>query len=308
MLGGSHVSPNVSTKICFVMAPLGSPESDTRRRSDQVLRHLIGPVARDLGYHAVRADQIHSAGHINAQVLTMISEAPLAIADLTGLNPNVMYELAIRHACGGSVCQIASSDTQLPFDIAGLRTVFFDLANPDQLAAAKDELAAQVHSIIRRDDQYWPLLAGHELIPVRLTDEQTRNLVHLHQASSAFRIYRVIDETVTALEEQPDAFDPEAFFLDIRNALMESRRLCAAFESRRLGNVFRFYEVNYPMEELRAAVEGGLTILLNKVLDANTKRKRLLAYVQNAQLGLDERIERKLSSQPRADGQDSKGT
>ena len=67
----------------------------------------------------------------------------------------------------------------------------------------------------------------------------------------------MIDETVTAVEDNP-TFDKDAFVQEIRNALMESRRLCAPFESRRLGKLFRFFEANYPMAELPDTVEGGL--------------------------------------------------
>ena len=43
-------------KTCFVIAPLDSPGSEIRKRSDQVLRHILRPVLADCGYSAVRAD------------------------------------------------------------------------------------------------------------------------------------------------------------------------------------------------------------------------------------------------------------
>ena len=54
-------------KTCFVIAPIGEPESTTRRRSDQVMRHIIGPVVKSRGFTPVRADGIDRPGIIIAR-------------------------------------------------------------------------------------------------------------------------------------------------------------------------------------------------------------------------------------------------
>ena len=87
-------------KSCFVIAPIGEAESDTRKRSDQVLRHIIRPAVEVCGYQAIRADEIDKPGVITSQVIQHVVGDPLVVADLTETNPNVFYELAIRHAIG----------------------------------------------------------------------------------------------------------------------------------------------------------------------------------------------------------------
>jgi hypothetical protein len=71
-----------SEKICFVIAPIGAPGSETRKRSDQVLKHIICPAAADRGYTAVRADEIPEPGIITTQVIDQIVSVPLVVADL----------------------------------------------------------------------------------------------------------------------------------------------------------------------------------------------------------------------------------
>jgi len=85
-------------KSCFVIAPIGQEESETRNRSDLVLKHIIKPAAEECGYKAVRADEISEPGIITTQVIQRLIDDDLVIADLTERNPNVFYELAIRHA------------------------------------------------------------------------------------------------------------------------------------------------------------------------------------------------------------------
>jgi|ERR1700722_12100722 hypothetical protein len=87
----------VSDKQCFVIAPIGEPESETRKRSDKILKYVIVPAVEACQYQAIRADQISEPGMITSQVIQHIVDDPPVVADLSGRNPNVFYELAIRH-------------------------------------------------------------------------------------------------------------------------------------------------------------------------------------------------------------------
>lgn len=65
----SDVAKQKALGLCFVNAPIGSDGSDVRRRSDQVLRHIIRPAVDECGYRAVRADEIAKPGLITSQVI-----------------------------------------------------------------------------------------------------------------------------------------------------------------------------------------------------------------------------------------------
>ncbi|MGE8207862.1 hypothetical protein ACQKP0_25710 [Heyndrickxia sp. NPDC080065] len=77
-------------KTCFVVSPIGSNESETRKRADQVLRHIIEPCVKKKGYsEVIRADKISDPGTITYQIIDQIVNADLVIADLSEHNPNV---------------------------------------------------------------------------------------------------------------------------------------------------------------------------------------------------------------------------
>jgi hypothetical protein len=146
--GQSAESREAKGKSCFVVAPIGADGSETRKRSDQVLRHVIAPVVQAHGYSKpVRADLISESGRITQQVIQRIVEDDLVVADLTGSNPNVYYELALRHALRRPFVQIMTGNEPLPFDIADQRTIIFDHHDLDSVAAAKDELGRQVAAL-----------------------------------------------------------------------------------------------------------------------------------------------------------------
>jgi len=137
----------MSKKKCFVISPIGEDGSDTRKRADQVLKHVIKPAAEECGFDAIRADDIAEPGLITSQVIQNIIDDPLVIADLTGMNPNVFYELAIRHSIRKPLVQIIQKGDKIPFDVAGMRTVSVDHKDLDSVDEARAEIVKQINSV-----------------------------------------------------------------------------------------------------------------------------------------------------------------
>lgn len=136
---------------CFVISPIGPLESDIRRQADKVLKHIIQRSLEPLGFSVMRADAISEPGTINLQILKRIVDSEIVVADLTGTNPNVMYELAIRHAIKKPVILLLKSGEKIPFDIATERTIFYDLGDIDSVENTREELAQQAKFIQKKE-------------------------------------------------------------------------------------------------------------------------------------------------------------
>lgn len=127
-------------KKCFIISPIGSEGSDIRKRSDQLLKHVIEPVCSSNQFEAVRVDRIHSSDSINQDIINHLEDAELVIADITDHNPNCFYEIGYRTALKKPLIQMKHADTAIPFDIHSIRTIDYVLNDPDKLEECKEKL------------------------------------------------------------------------------------------------------------------------------------------------------------------------
>ena len=92
------------------------------------------------------AHKISEPGSITKQVISEIYDSKLVIANLTNRNPNVMYELALRHAIGKPAIMIAEKGTLLPADIITQRTIFYQ-NDAKGVLELRDELKKDTWSV-----------------------------------------------------------------------------------------------------------------------------------------------------------------
>lgn len=148
--GPADESDNTS---CFVIGPIGDRlgpyGSDARAQYEQSLRlwdYVIRPACQVLGIKPVRADQIAEPGEITEQIFRRLRDADLVIADVTGGNANVMYELGFRHTFNKPTIQIGEKE-RLPFDITVIRTLQF-VTNETGLVEARDKLRDSIKAAL----------------------------------------------------------------------------------------------------------------------------------------------------------------
>ncbi|MEN6341758.1 MAG: hypothetical protein ABFC89_04275 [Methanospirillum sp.] len=130
---------------CFIIAPIGESGTTTRTRTDKLIRYLIEPALQEFGLVPRIANRMSDGGDIQRQIVMNLIQAPLVIADLTDGNPNVFYELGIRHLTEQPCIHMIEDGNDIPFDLSSMRTIFynFDVGN-------SDGIRIQLRDFIRR--------------------------------------------------------------------------------------------------------------------------------------------------------------
>ncbi len=115
--------------LVFVAMPFGKKRAGKAEIDfDDIYEKAIKPAALACNVEIIRADEERSGGFIHLSMYERLLLAEIVIADLTLANPNVFYELGIRHcARPRSTILIFSSQTKLPFDVAPLRALPYKL-------------------------------------------------------------------------------------------------------------------------------------------------------------------------------------
>jgi hypothetical protein len=123
----------------------------------------------------------------------------LVIADLTGGNPNVTYELAIRHMIRKQVIQIKDSSDHLPFDISDVRTISFDYRFVKSMNWCREEISKQILAIERNPENVVsPITHALNLLALTTSNEPAKAVIEQIQSDLQLLRARVAD-----LERRP---------------------------------------------------------------------------------------------------------
>lgn len=87
---------------------------------------VVVDAANALGLEVLRGDERASGGDIFNQILKAIVSARVIVANITGRNPNVFYELGIAHALNKPVILVCEQGNDVPFDLQSKRIIFYD--------------------------------------------------------------------------------------------------------------------------------------------------------------------------------------
>lgn len=140
----------MSKYTCFVISPIGQLGTKTRQDADDLLELVIQPALEIYDFKVIRGDHRSEAGQIDVDVIQSVQEADLCITDLTGLNPNVMYELGRRDETGKPVIVLKQRDQELPVDLGTRRCIEYDLDSRRGVRDAVQQIRNFLEPVIER--------------------------------------------------------------------------------------------------------------------------------------------------------------
>lgn len=113
--------PAPKEKTCFVVMPIADMTGYDAGHFTRVYEDLIIPACDKAGFKADRADDVKNTTLIHSTILNRLIRADMVVCDLSGKNPNVMFELGIRQAFDKPVTLIKDETTNGIFDVDPLK-------------------------------------------------------------------------------------------------------------------------------------------------------------------------------------------
>ena len=111
---------------CFVLMPFSATKSCSEDQWSYIFTGMIKPAVERSGFAFACKRSDVPTGSIIEHILDEVNRADLVIADLTDRNPNVFYELGVRHALRDSTILVAQDINDVPFDLRPYAVVVYD--------------------------------------------------------------------------------------------------------------------------------------------------------------------------------------
>lgn len=147
-------------KTCYIISEIGKPESAERKWANFVREYIIAPAVTGCGYEAPARSDDPDKDLIMADIIQQMFEVDLVIADLSGYNPNVFYELGIRHCAQKPAIHLIKIGQSTPFDLGANKAIFIDeshLAVKQAISDIKERIAA----ITKEPKQFYSQVQQH---------------------------------------------------------------------------------------------------------------------------------------------------
>lgn len=139
-------------ETCFVIMPFISTfESE--------YNNIIRPAVEAAGLTCIRADEIYSKPQIMSDIWKSLRSSRIVIAELSGRNTNVFYEVGVAHTLGKPVIIITRNQDDVPFDLKALRYLYYDTNNPFWGQNLQKALTNMIKKLLK-EEEYGTVFEG----------------------------------------------------------------------------------------------------------------------------------------------------
>jgi formylglycine-generating enzyme required for sulfatase activity len=133
LIEADEVARRGTKEVVFVIMPFKPPFND-------YYKSVIRPAVSDAGFEVTRSDEIYGTRAFIQKIWSGILRAEAIIAEMTGSNPNVLYELGLSHAIGRKVIMVTQNIDNVPSDLRHINCIVYDTALPNWADQLRNEI------------------------------------------------------------------------------------------------------------------------------------------------------------------------
>ena len=227
---------------CFIIMPFGE-------WSDYYYETIYIPAIESTGLIPRRADDLYRPSAIVHDIWALTQQAKIILADLTGKNPNVFYELGLAHAVAKPAILITESMEDVPFDLRALRVITYNKNEPDWGDRLRDKIKTAIKEVLDT-----PLEA---VLPTFIKVKETKSQPTVTKAEKELISMR---QDIDLLKRELQDRSTVASRYEDRNADIRDAKLIArnAFEEGRSVRIIEEYlmaRYRFPLSQVRAIIK-----------------------------------------------------
>lgn len=185
---------STTPSTAFVISPFGEP-------FDTYFTHIVKPALEESGLYAVRGDSLYRPSTIVDDIWQGIRGAKLLVAELTGRNPNVFYELGLAHAVSKPVILLSESIDDVPFDLRSIRVLLYNKDHPDWGSKLRTTLGQAIAEVLQNPTSAIP--STFKTAVKSVVPEESETLLRLEALEAV--VHRLIDD----IDVDSPAFVPD---------------------------------------------------------------------------------------------------
>lgn len=189
-----------SQDICFAVMPFGG-------WFDDYYTSIYCPAIQSAGLTPFRADDLYRPSTIVNDIWSYTKKAKLILADLTGKNANVFYELGLAHALAKPAILVVENMGDVPFDLRALRVIEYNKNAPNWGDVLKGKIEASIKEVLDAPAQSVlpAFLDVKETAKKPTVTEKEKELIEMRQDIDMMRRELLLSSTRSGIEEiDPD--------------------------------------------------------------------------------------------------------
>lgn len=159
----NNIQRELKNNQCFVLMPF------VENWSDRIWKKQIKRIIETFGMTCKRSDDFYGP-NVMADIVQGIVESRIVIAEITGRNPNVFYELGASHSLRKDVIILTQNVSDIPFDIKGHRCIIYE-DNADGYEVLEKKLPKYIKQCIYSDlkDNFGKEIANEDKVVLYLS-------------------------------------------------------------------------------------------------------------------------------------------
>ncbi len=140
-------------KVCFVIMPFSGTQSCTEEEWTHILENVIKPAVEGRGLDYVCRRARATRGNVVREIVNDLYDSYLVLADLTDQNPNVFYELGVRHALKERTILIAQKKEDIPSDLRSYAYHIYEWKTDEGRARLSSNMRELLLDVDQRPDK-----------------------------------------------------------------------------------------------------------------------------------------------------------